>query len=57
MGYRAPTFNDLYYLRMGNTNLRPERADQYNLGLTWTALSAKRSQDGSPPLWMATTIA
>lgn len=35
-GFRVPTFNDLYYLRMGNTNLRPEKATQYNLGITWT---------------------
>ncbi|MDR2498126.1 MAG: TonB-dependent receptor [Tannerellaceae bacterium] len=34
--FRTPTFTDLYYLRLGNTNLRPERASQYNLGLTWT---------------------
>ena len=41
MGYRAPTFNDLYYLRVGNTNLRPERADQYNLGVTWSGALGK----------------
>ena len=34
--FRVPTFNDLYYLRIGNTNLKPERATQYNLGLTWS---------------------
>ncbi|NDV56137.1 TonB-dependent receptor [Parabacteroides sp. 52] len=33
--FRVPTFNDLYYLRMGNTNLKPERTRQYNIGLTW----------------------
>lgn len=33
--FRVPTFNDMYYLRIGNTNLKPERATQYNLGLTW----------------------
>lgn len=33
--FRVPTFNDLYYLRIGNTNLKPERATQYNVGLTW----------------------
>ncbi|MDR0995541.1 MAG: TonB-dependent receptor [Tannerella sp.] len=32
--YRAPTFTDLYYLRFGNLNLRPERAAQFDLGLT-----------------------
>jgi len=40
--YRSPTFNDLYYLRVGNTKLRPERATQYNIGFTWSgALSGK----------------
>ncbi len=33
--FRMPTFNDLYYTNIGNTNLRPEFAKQYNLGLTW----------------------
>ena len=34
--FRVPTFNDLYYLRIGNTSLRPERATQYNAGVTWS---------------------
>lgn len=34
--FRVPTFNDMYYLRIGNTNLKPEKATQYNLGLTWS---------------------
>ena len=33
--FRVPTFTDLYYLRMGNTLLKPEKATQYNLGFTW----------------------
>ncbi len=33
--FRVPTFADLYYLRMGNINLKPEKATQYNIGLTW----------------------
>lgn len=35
--YRQPTFTDLYYLRTGNRNLRPERALQANLGTTYSA--------------------
>ncbi len=31
-----PTFNDLYYARVGNTNLKPEIADQFNIGLTYS---------------------
>ncbi len=34
--FRVPTFNDLYYLRMGNRNLKPETAIQYNVGITWS---------------------
>ena len=30
--FRMPTFNDLYYTDMGNANLRPESAVQYDLG-------------------------
>ena len=33
--FRMPSFNDLYYLRMGNTGLRPERAQEWNAGVTW----------------------
>ena len=34
--FRTPTFNDLYYYRMGNRSLRPEKATEYNLGITWS---------------------
>ena len=33
--FRNPTFNDLYYTYVGNNNLRPEFAKQYNVGITW----------------------
>lgn len=33
--FRLPTFNDLYYTFIGNTNLRPEFARQYDAGFTW----------------------
>lgn len=35
-GFRVPTFNDLYYSRVGNKNLKPEKATQFNLGVTWS---------------------
>lgn len=35
-GFRVPTFNDLYYARVGNINLKPETAKQFNAGLTFT---------------------
>ena len=41
--YRLPSFNDTYYRRMGNPNLRPENAYEYNVGVTWS---------GRPAPWM-----
>lgn len=34
--YRVPTFTDMYYLRIGNTNLKPENATEWNAGLAWS---------------------
>ena len=34
--FRVPTFSDLYYRRSGNTALKPEDAQELNLGLTWS---------------------
>ncbi|MBP5210578.1 MAG: TonB-dependent receptor [Bacteroidales bacterium] len=33
--FRTPTFNDLYYAKMGNTKLKPEIARQLNVGVTF----------------------
>lgn len=33
--FRTPTFNDLYYERVGTKNLKPEVARQFNVGLTY----------------------
>lgn len=35
--FRMPTFNDLYYVQLGNRNLRPEYTTQYNLGAAYSA--------------------
>ena len=32
--FRMPTFNELYYSMVGNPNVRPERANQFNGGAT-----------------------
>ncbi len=34
--FRLPTFNDLYYYRLGNRSLNPEKANELNLGVTWS---------------------
>ncbi|GAB3923919.1 TonB-dependent receptor [Mucilaginibacter myungsuensis] len=36
--FRMPTFNDLYYTLIGNTFLRPEYTNQYDLGFTYIKL-------------------
>lgn len=33
--FRMPTFNDLYYADMGNSQLTPERVTQYNIGAVY----------------------
>lgn len=38
--FRAPSFDDLYYTNVGNTALRPEFADQYNVGITFNKKTA-----------------
>ncbi|OQM76976.1 TonB-dependent receptor domain-containing protein [Manganibacter manganicus] len=35
-GFRAPTFNDLYYPYSGNPDLRPEKSRSYEVGLNWS---------------------
>lgn len=34
--FRLPTFNDLYYTSIGYTGLKPERASQFNGGITYS---------------------
>ncbi|MBQ0115288.1 MAG: TonB-dependent receptor [Bacteroidales bacterium] len=36
--FRMPTFNDLYYTDVGNADLSPEYADQYDLGVQYQVL-------------------
>lgn len=41
-GFRVPTFNDLYYARVGNTSLEPEKSRQVNVGVTWSSIHGDR---------------
>lgn len=34
--FRLPTFNDMYYYRIGNHDLRPEKTDEINFGFTYS---------------------
>lgn len=47
--FRAPSFDDLYFTNVGNTNLRPEFATQYNVGVTFNKNTAAAMQ------WLVTT--
>lgn len=40
--FRLPSFNDLYYSRIGNANLRPETTQQWNGGITWSTKPSAR---------------
>jgi vitamin B12 transporter len=39
--FRAPTFDDLYYTNIGNTNLKPELVKQYNAGIALSLSPAR----------------
>ena len=43
--FRLPTFDELYYTNVGNTNLRPEYAQLYNLGITAALRPGKFIED------------
>jgi outer membrane cobalamin receptor len=59
--YRAPTLNDLYWPRLGNPDLRPERTEVYEVGLDaqqgpWTVESTAFFNRGSDTiLWQPGT--
>lgn len=36
-GFRAPTFNELYYPGFANPDLQPEKSSSYEIGLNWQA--------------------
>lgn len=38
-GFRPPSFNELYFLNYGNTNLKPERSIMASVGGLWSPLS------------------
>ena len=40
--FRLPTFNDLYYSRVGKRDLKPEDTHQFNIGLTYSTSAGDR---------------
>ncbi|MDR2841330.1 MAG: TonB-dependent receptor plug domain-containing protein [Paludibacter sp.] len=43
--FRLPTFNDLYYARVGNPALQPEKTSQINVGITELLTFGKRNSE------------
>ncbi len=56
-GFRAPTFNDLYYPYSGNPNLDPERSRSMEAGLSWTPSSGTRFDVALYRTWLKDGIA
>lgn len=44
--FRPPSFNELYYNSVGNTNLKPENANQLGMGSSFKLLNKKRAYIG-----------
>lgn len=44
--FRMPTFNDLYYTDIGNVDLKPEYATQYNIGVNYDLTFSSPWVDG-----------
>jgi len=40
--FRLPTFNDLYYTRIGNADLKPETTNQFNAGITFSSKNTSK---------------
>lgn len=55
--FRLPSFNDLYYYRIGNRTLRPEKTDEWNLGITYRHAPRISSDSRYGIQWSATVDA
>ena len=53
--FRMPTFNDLYYAQVGERDLKPEKTNQYNFGLTYSTSIDKMASIAGRSLPMLTT--
>lgn len=47
--FRLPTFNDLYYNEVGNNDLKPENAHQFNVGTTFAHSFKQQSSSRKNP--------
>lgn len=53
--FRLPTFNELYFYHIGASALRPERASQFDVGVTWESGGRKASAAMASPLHLSLT--
>lgn len=53
--FRLPTFNELYFYHIGASALRPERASQFDVGVTWESGGRKAGVAMASPLHLSLT--
>lgn len=56
-GFRAPSFNELYYPNYSNPNLKPEKSRSYEVGLNWRASAATSLDVAFYQSWLTDAIA
>lgn len=55
-GFRAPTFNELYYPGFANPDLRPEKSRSYEVGLNWQATASTSLDMAFYQTWLSDAI-
>ncbi|MBB5703805.1 vitamin B12 transporter [Ochrobactrum daejeonense] len=55
-GFRAPTFNELYYPGFANPKLRPEKSRSYEVGLNWQATASTSIDMAFYQTWLRDAI-
>lgn len=53
--FRLPTFNELYFYHIGASALRPERASQFDVGVTWESGGRKAGAAMASPVHLSLT--
>ncbi|WP_054312296.1 TonB-dependent receptor [Mesorhizobium sp. 1M-11] len=56
-GFRAPSFNELYYPNYSNPNLKPEKSKSYEVGLNWQAGADTNLDVAFYQTWLTDAIA
>lgn len=56
-GFRAPSFNELYYPNYSNPNLKPEKSRSYEVGVNWQAGADTNLDVAFYQTWLTDAIA